>query len=375
MTPVKQLHRIQRRSAGAARLSTLTHTLAKRCRNKTNIPRLAMIFILICLLALSACAAEKLPDGDSDGGSPQQAKDISTAGSPQDSEDISSTGSPQQAEDGDAGSARMKNGEAKDAPKRVVACSGSFAQVWLLAGGKILATTRDAFDNGFLKEGEAEDVGGVNDPNLEQILSLSPDLILLSADIPGHVRLQDPLTRAGVKVLSFSVESFDQYLQMLSTCTGLTGRNDLYQENGLRIRKDVDAIVKKAEGRAAPRVLLLRANSGKVAARDSETMAGKMLKDLGCVNIADGSGLPDTLSMEIILREDPDYIFAVTQGSSEADAKKALKEILTSDPAWKTLRAVRKNQYILLPKDLFHLKPNRRWAESYEYLWKALYGK
>ena len=247
--------------------------------------------------------------------------------------------------------------------------------MWLLSGGQLTGTTRDAFDNGFLKEGEAEDVGGVNDPNLESILALSPDLILMSSDIPGHVRLREPLTDAGVRALYFSVENFEAYLQMLKACTDLTGRTDLYRENGTRIREDIDAIVKKPGRSAPPRILLLRANSGKVAARDSDTMAGQMMKDLGCVNIADGSGLLDTLSMEIILREDPDYIFAVTQGSSEEAARAALQETLLSDPAWRSLRAVRKGRYILLPKDLFHLKPNHRWAESYAYLWDVLYGK
>ena len=37
------------------------------------------------------------------------------------------------------------------------------------------------------------------------------------------------------------------------------------------------------------------------------------------------------------------------------------------------LTAVKQDRLILLPKELFHYKPNARWGESYAYLAKILY--
>jgi iron complex transport system substrate-binding protein len=100
-----------------------------------------------------------------------------------------------------------------------------------------------------------------------------------------------------------------------------------------------------------------------------------MLKDLGCINIADGSELLDKLSMEVIIKEDPDMIFIVQQGNDDEGTKKTISENLTSNPAWSGLKAVKEDKVYYLEKNLYHLKPNARWAESYDKLEKILYGK
>ena len=76
--------------------------------------------------------------------------------------------------------------------------------------------------------------------------------------------------------------------------------------------------------------------------------------------------------MEEIIQEDPDFIFVVTMGDS-GKALKALKDGIEKNPAWSGLSAVKNNRYIVLPKELFHHKPNARWGESYEYIAKILY--
>jgi iron complex transport system substrate-binding protein len=260
---------------------------------------------------------------------------------------------------------------------RVVALSESFADVWQLSGGSLAAVTEDALDGGVdLPEGVAS-VGDLIHPSLESIIALNPDLVLLSADISGHKDLYENLRAAGVTAVYFSVESFEDYLDMLKICTDITGRSDLYRQNGLDIKTKIGEMTARARKTPPPpRILLLRANSSKVQARNSHTMAGTMLKDLSCVNIADGdAGLLDNLSMEIIIQEDPDFIFTVFQGESEEKARKSLEDALLSNPAWASLSAVQNTRYVTLPKDLFHLKPNNRWDEAYEILWEILYGE
>lgn len=256
----------------------------------------------------------------------------------------------------------------------VVACSGSFAQTWMLSGGRLAGTTSDSFEDGLVSSGEAADVGGVHEPNLEQILALQPKLVILSGDIPGHIKLYDSLSAAGIQTAYFSVETFDDYLAMLKIFTSVTGRSDLYDQNGLQVRAKIDAVIQKAKDIPSPKILLVRAGAGKVTARGSDTMAGTILKDLGCINIADtDNSLLDDLSMEVIIGEDPDFIFATVMGD-EQKGQKALENSLQNNPAWNGLSAVKNNRYVLLPKDLFHQKPNDRWAESYEVLWDILYG-
>lgn len=259
---------------------------------------------------------------------------------------------------------------------RVVVASGSFAQTWLLAGGTLAGTTDDSFKDDLGLSEDVTNVGSLHSPNLESILALNPSLVILSADISGHTDLADQLNAAHIPTAYFSVEVFEDYLNMLKICTEITGRDDLYEKNGRDVQKQVQEIIARTAGNPSPKVLFLRAGAGKVAARNSDTMAGAMLKDMGCTNIADSeTGLLDNLSMEVIIQENPDFIFATTMGDSEEKAKKALQDTLLSNPAWASLSAVKNGRYVTLPKEMFHQKPNNRWAEAYEQLWEILYGE
>ena len=59
-------------------------------------------------------------------------------------------------------------------------------------------------------------------------------------------------------------------------------------------------------------------------------------------------------------------------GNSEK-AIQALKDGIEQNPAWSGLTAVKNDRYIVLPKELFHYKPNARWGESYEFIAKILF--
>ena len=63
---------------------------------------------------------------------------------------------------------------------------------------------------------------------------------------------------------------------------------------------------------------------------------------------------------------------------TRGDEKKALEsfdDLFRNQPAWETLSAVRDGRYYLLSKDLFGLKPNDRWAESYREAFTLIYGE
>ena len=128
-------------------------------------------------------------------------------------------------------------------------------------------------------------------------------------------------------------------------------------------------------GQGAPRVLFLRAAASGVKAKSSEgTVLGEMLRDLGCVNIADGSTLLEDLSLEKIIEEDPYRIFIVPQGDDAEAMERTLNDTLTGNPAWAGLTAVKEGRVHYMDKHLFHFKPNARWGEAYEELEALLYG-
>ena len=210
---------------------------------------------------------------------------------------------------------------------------------------------------------------------METLISAEPDFVIASSNTKADLELQDSLEELGIPVAYFGVNTFDEYLHMLDICTQITGQRDNYQTYGLDVQAQVDAAKAEADG-SAPTVLFLRAGSNGVKVKNSkDTVLGAMLADLGAVNIADSdTALLEDLSLEQIMADDPQYIFAVYQGSDQEAAQKVMEQTLTSNPAWNSLTAVQEGRYYVMDKTLYHLKPNDRWGEAYQKLADILYG-
>ena len=82
----------------------------------------------------------------------------------------------------------------------------------------------------------------------------------------------------------------------------------------------------------------------------------------------------ENLSLEIIMDQDPDFIFAVVQGSDTAKAEALLDAALLSHPAWASLRAVREGRFHVMDQRLYNVKPNADWGKAYEQLADILYS-
>ena len=257
-------------------------------------------------------------------------------------------------------------------PQRVACLTASFADIWCAAGGadSLTATTNATWT--YFELPISEDVvnlGGSKDLDLEALVACEPDLVLASAGTDRNVELEDTLELLGLNTAYFSVNSFDDYLRMLKICTDLTGRADLYEQNGTAVAARVEKALERPDG-SKPSVLYIRATGSGCKVKNSEdSVLGEMLAALGCRNIADGGAL-ESLSMEAILAEDPDHIFVVMQ---TADGQAVLEETLLNDPAWQSLTAVQEGRYHVMDPALYNLKPNARWGEAYEILADILY--
>ena len=266
-------------------------------------------------------------------------------------------------------------------PERVAALLGSFADVWMLAGGDVCAAPEDAWEDFGLELDGAVNIGGAHSPSLELLVSSRPDLVLASASTASHVDMKDALTSMGITVVYFDVDNFEDYLYMLRVCTDLTERTDLYEQNGLAIQNEINEIkaqyAKADVQEESRRILLLRAASSFVKAKGSRgTILGEMLKDMGGINIADDdASLLENLSVEAVIAQEPYHIFVVTMGNDPEAAEASLQNMMKENPAWGTLEAVKQGRLHVMDKTLFNLKPNARWAESYGILYERLMQK
>ena len=97
-----------------------------------------------------------------------------------------------------------------DDPQRVAALLGSFAQVWMLAGGEVIATADDAWDDLNLDLPEdAVNLGATKALSMELLMSAQPDFILASTNTRQNVEFRETLEATGIPVAYFDVFDFE----------------------------------------------------------------------------------------------------------------------------------------------------------------------
>ena len=69
--------------------------------------------------------------------------------------------------------------------KRVVACMGSFADAWQLAGGTLVGASDDAFGHDAVDSSKVSGVGRSTSLNLESIIALKPDFVIMTGISDG----------------------------------------------------------------------------------------------------------------------------------------------------------------------------------------------
>lgn len=260
----------------------------------------------------------------------------------------------------------------EEKPETVAVLFSSFADLWQLAGGEVDITVGESVERGFVGDDVllVDDGAGKTIDN-ELLLSYEPDLVIGSSDIEAQAETVGLCADAGIPAAGFRVESFEDYLSVLSILTEITGDHDAYQQNGEEVGARIEQMLSDLDfSEKGYDILFIRAgsqySSTKAKGTEDNFVCG-MLAELGLHNIADDAPvLLDGLSLEEIITADPDYIFISTMGNEDA-AKEYMESVFAED-GYRQLTAVAEGNYAFLPKDLFQFKPNARWDEAYQYL-------
>ena len=258
--------------------------------------------------------------------------------------------------------------------ERTAVLIGSFAQIWTLGGGKVVSGPDDAWNDLDVDlDEDCINLGKINALSMEKLIASTPDFVLASPNIRQDVSWCDTLDKMGIPVAYFEVFDFNDYLNLFGIVTDITGRKDLYEKYGSDVKREVDEILSKNRT-DSPKVLCLLASTQYLKAKNSSSsVMGCMLRDLGCINIADSeSSLMENLSIEYILQENPDYIFITQRGDDMEGMMKFVETYFVDHPLWNELDAVKEGRVYFMEKELYNLKPNHRWGEAYRKLQEIL---
>ena len=265
--------------------------------------------------------------------------------------------------------------------KRVVACMGSFADAWQLAGGTLVGASDDAFGHYAVDSSKVSGVGRSTSLNLESILALKPDFVIMTGISDGkhatgvsQADAESALKEAGIPVAFFKVTTFDDYKRMMGVFCAITGRDDLYKKNVTKVGEKIKSAVSTYSVKSkSPSVLIVSAFSKGLVVQNSSGMAGAIVRDLGAVNVADEHpSLLSDFSLEAAVEANPDYVLVLAASDDTATAQKYYDQVAGSNSAWQGMDAVKEGRVTMLDAAHFLYKPNADWAESYVLAGKAL---
>ncbi|MBM2841017.1 MAG: Fe/B12 periplasmic-binding protein [Bacteroidetes bacterium] len=205
-------------------------------------------------------------------------------------------------------------------------------------------------------------VGGVINPNIETIISLKPDLIILSME--GNVREDfGKLSGLGVPVFVTNPRSLAGIHKSIADIGALTGRT----ENAERIvrtmerREDSIRALSKTQKRA-----LLVVSLQPLIVLGSKTFLAELLELAGGTNIAGQSASTyPTLSREAVVEANPDIVIVMS------DVLKDLAELLTFFPEWKDLAAIRNHHVFRVNSDIIS-RPGPRATDGLMALYRII---
>jgi iron complex transport system substrate-binding protein len=205
-------------------------------------------------------------------------------------------------------------------------------------------------------------VGGLEDANIESIVSLRPDLVLLSVSSRAMARLEG----LGIKVVALEPKTLadvQRVLGKVGQALGVAGGAAAWQ----RIDAGVDAAARSLPAALRGTSVYFEVNSGPYAASES-SFIGEMLARIGAANVVPGSLGPfPKLNPEFVVRADPQLIM-ISDRNFQA---------LKSRPGWDRIRAIRENRVCVFTPEQGDIlvRPGPRMAEAAQLMVQCLQGR
>jgi len=246
-------------------------------------------------------------------------------------------------------------------PERIVALAPSITETlyFLGLGERVVGVTR--FSTYPPEAARKPRVGSYVDLNPEQIIGLSPDLVIGTADgnPSAVIRL---LERAGIPVFVLNPRNIRQVIETLVSVGALCGVRDRALVLADVLTRRVDAIVAKTAGRTKP-LVFLQVNLKPIMAANGSTFLNDLIRLAGGVNMTRDE--PTTylrIGLEAVIRGQPEVILISSMdrnGAFEAAKWQWLK--------WTLIPAVRHGRVHLVDSDLTD-RPSPRIVRGLEIL-------
>ncbi len=209
-------------------------------------------------------------------------------------------------------------------------------------------------------------VGGIINPSIETIVSLKPDLILLSME--GNVRTDfEKLTALGVSVFVTNPRTLEGIYSSILRVGQLVGRADSAARLVHFLRVRADEIRQKAQ-HATRRSVLLFVSLQPIIVTGTGTFLAELISHAGGENAAAGSVSPyPAYSREAVLKDNPDVLIFLSSIGGSND------ELARLYPEWSNLKAFRRGAVYRVNADVVS-RPGPRAVDALDTLFTILHA-
>ena len=277
----------------------------------------------------------------------------------------------------------------KKNPQKTVNLYSSFTTLWYEAGGSVIGCIGGSSATTLYQDYIGRDItqdSGVTTVatsasgkkwDVETILALQPDLIICSTAMSGYSTIQAPAAAANIPVVVMEYNDFSDYLKWFKVSCNLTGHPELWESVAMKALDEVVNVLLSCPEENNPTVFSMFSGSDALEANTSNTVVGGMITAMNATNIVDtweNTTAAERLdiNLETVFAANPDIIIVQCHAGVDA-AKELVEKLYGTNPVWQSLTAVKEGRIYYLEKNLFHNKPNSRFAEAYTTLASYLY--
>jgi iron complex transport system substrate-binding protein len=240
------------------------------------------------------------------------------------------------------------------APGRIITLMPSLTETVCALGECARLVATDSFSDWPASVRSLPKAGGLDDAEIEQIVSLQPEVVILA----HATRVTERLRELGIATFDVETRSFADIFRSISAIGRLLEIPDRAADLNREIESSVGRAVDQAkqELRGRNPTVYYEVDSGPYAAGPLSYI-GEMLARLGARNILPPELGPfPKLNAEYVVRHDPDVIFASPQEAPNLGGR----------PGWDRIRAVREKRVCSFPPPVRDtiVRPGPRVAEG-----------
>lgn len=260
-------------------------------------------------------------------------------------------------------------------PKRIAAAVPAAVEVLCLLEKPPVIRMNMAEDRVYpasAKDIPTMEVGHATGPNLEQLVTAKPDLIILS---PTFAAFLPGLKQLGIPALVYSIRDMHDVPNYYKHIGQLVDAKTKATELATQMQQFIDQHKIEAN-ESSPKVFALFGISDAFHAFMPESYLGSMVRTLGgnlvtqgAIPVRTGSSI-GSFSMEKIVASNPDVIIVISHGQ---DSK--ISDKLAGSPLWANLNAVKNKRVYMLSEWLFLMNPGPRMTDALPQLKQAMYAK